>query len=326
MGTGVSKAIKHKDPKSKKLNILLFDFNNVLTDVAEELVRRGHTLLVNDNRESTWEKADVIVLWNETPMGGWKDWIATRKSKGTRSVLMQHGRRGTSRIYPPFNELLTSDVICAWSENDRKRLETAGVAPERIRVTGTTILKHLKPRRPHEGINIVFSPEHWDIDVAENFIVNSQLQKLKGVRVITKCLLTEHTVGVYPNPVWSDRRSADHIDIFTEVLAEADVVVAVSESTFELCAQAMDIPVVIADIWTPKACGGDERYREYTREYSDACVRVKDMSKLNEAIMFAVKHPEHLREERRKIAVADGGLGLDALANIVNVIEGNENS
>lgn len=318
MGTSVSTAVKHKSSKSK-LNIISFDFNNILTDVIRALHERGHNMMSGEVTDAMIKKADVILLWNETPMGGWDKWV--KSLAGKRTVLFQHGRRGTSRIYPPFNEPLKSDVICAWSENDRKRLEGAGVSPERIKVTGTTILNHIKPRVEHEGINVVFSPEHWDIDVVENFIVNSELKKLKGVNVITKCLSNEHTPGVYPNPVWSDRRSDEHIDIFTEVLTKADVVVALSESTFELCAQIMDIPVVIADIWTPKACGGDERYRLYTREYSNACHRVKDMSKLNEAIMNAVKHPELLREERKQIGIDDGGLGLNALENIIHVIE-----
>lgn len=323
MGTRLPKAKRPIDSKPKKLNIICFDFNNILTDVVEELHRRGHNILSGQVTPQLIEKADVVVLWNETPMGGWDEAIKKLGLQGKRTVLMQHGRRGTSRIYPPFNEPLKSDVICAWSENDRKRLIGAGVAPEKIRVTGTTILGHVKPRKPHNGINVVFSPEHWDIDVAENFIVNAQLAKLpKDYKVITKCLLGEHTHGVYQNPVWSDRRTAEHLDIFTSVLQEADVVVAVSESTFELCAQLMDIPVVIADIWTPKACGGDERYREYNREYSNACVRVKDVSKLNEAIMFAVKHPEHLREERRQIAIDDGGVNIEnPLDEIIKVIE-----
>lgn len=307
--------------KKKKLNIILFDFNNVLTDVAYELGRRGHNLMGGKVTPEMIKKADVIVLWNETPMGGWDMWV--KSLKGKRTVLMQHGRRGTSRIYPPFNEPLKSDVICAWSQNDLKRLTGSGVDPKRIRVTGTTIFKHLKPRKKHDGINVVFSPEHWDIDVAENFIVNSQLLKLKGVKVISKLLENEHTKGVYQNPVWSDRRSEGHLEICADVLSTADVVVAVSESTFELCAEVLDIPVVIADIWTPKACNGDERYREYIREYSNACTRVKDVTKLNDAIYHAIKHPEHLREERKKIGIDDGGLNIeDPLKEICDVIEG----
>lgn len=308
--------------KKKKLNIVAFDFNNILTDVIQELHKRGHKILTGNVTPEMTKKADVFLLWNETEMGGWDKWAEEIKKSGKRTVLFQHGRRGTSRIYPPFNEPLKSDVICAWSENDRKRLTDAGVDPKKIRVTGTTVLNHVKPRKPHEGINVVFSPEHWDIDVFENFIVNSQLAKLpKEYKVTTKCLLGEHTHGVYQNPVWSDRRTIEHIDITAEVLSTADVVVAVSESTFELLAESLDIPVVIADIWVPKACNGDERYRTYTREYSNACTRVKDMNKLNDAIIHAVKHPEHLREERKKIVIDDGGLGLDALENIIKVIE-----
>lgn len=319
MGTRSTTPKQYKGSKSK-LNIISFDFNNILTDVISELDRRGHNMMSGNVTSEMVEKADIILLWNETPMGGWDTWV--KNLKGKRTILFQHGRRGTSRIYPPFNEPLKSDVICAWSENDRKRLIGAGVPAEKIKVTGTTIFSHRKPRIPHEGINVVFSPEHWDIDVAENFIVNSQLSKLKGVKVITKCLIDEHTQGVYQNPVWSDRRTEEHLGICMDVLSTADVVVAVSESTFELLAESMDIPVVIADIWTPKACNGDEKYREYNREYSNACKRVKDMRELNKEIMFAVKHPEHLREERKQIAIDDGGINIDnPLEEIIKVIE-----
>lgn len=305
----------------KKLRIIAFDFNNMLTDVIESLGARGHYLFQGKISEKMVREADVILLWNETPMGGWDQWV--KNLKGKRTILFQHGRRGTSRIYPPFNEPLKSDLICAWSENDRRRLEKAGVPKEKIKVTGTTIWSHIIQRKAHEGINVIFSPEHWDdMDVAENFIVKAQLEKLKDVKVITKCLRKEHTEGVYPNPVWSDRKSKDHIDICAKVLSTADVVVAVSESTFELMAEIMDIPVVIADIWVPKACDGDERYREYQREYSNACERVKDMSKLNEVIMLTLKYPELLRERRKEIAVLDGGLNIEnPLQEIINVIE-----
>lgn len=311
------------------MKILLFDFNNVLSDVAKELVKRGHTLLNHDGKESTWKKADVIVLWNETDMGGWKHWIQDARKYGIRVVLMQHGRRGTSRIFPPFNEPLQSDVLCSWGKNDIRRMTDCGVPIDKVRVTGTTIFKHLKLRKEHEGINIVFSPEHWDIDVAENFIIKSQLEKLDGtkvngktVKVISKLLTNEHTKDTYPNPVWSDRKAEGHLEICADVLSTADVVVAVSESTFELCAQILDIPVVIADIWVPKACNGDERYREYNREYSPACHRVKDMKKLNEEILKELNNPWRLKAERAEIAILDGGTDIgNPLMEIIKIIE-----
>jgi hypothetical protein len=204
---------------------------------------------------------------------------------------------------------------------------SVGVPSEKIVVTGTPIFRHLKPRVPHKGINVVFSPEHWDVDVSENLIVADQLRKVKGVKIITKTLQGEQMEELYDNVVSSNRSSPDHLDIVADVLSTADVVVGISESTFELCAQILDIPVVIADIWIPKACDGDDRYKDYHREYSDACLREKDVNKLKEAVYFAIENPDELSEERKKVAISDGGINLeDPLSNIINVIENGTNN
>jgi hypothetical protein len=308
------------------MKILLFNFNGILDEVEAALKDRGHEILPHIYKGSeinSWKKADTIVLWNETDNGGWKEWLAKMNKWGKRTILIQHGRRGTSRLHPPFNEKLKSDVVCVWGRNDVKRILKSGTAKEeQMFLTGTPVVRNLKPKVPHKGINVVFSPEHWDIDVAENLIVKSALEKVRGVNIISKLLIHEHTPGLYPNPVWSNRMAKDHLDIVKDTLAKADVVVAISESTFELMAEIMDIPVIIADIWVPKACAGDERYREYTREYSNACTMVKDLSKLGDAIKYAIKHPEHLRAERKQIGIDDGGMDIeDPVAEIIKVIE-----
>lgn len=292
-----------------------------MTEIIDELKKRGHTILPLDGKKQTAKKADVIVLWNETESGGWKEWIRENK-KGKKIILFQHGRRGTSKIYPPFNEKLESDIVCVWSENDKKRLIKSGVEESKIRVTGSPIFKYLIPKVKHKGLNVVFSPEHWgNEEVVENFIIKSQLEKLPlDINVITKILENEHHPTLYQNPVSSNRSQSNHLPICADVLSEADLVVSISESTFELMAQAMDIPVVIADIWIPKACEGDETYRDYHREYSDACARIKDIKKLNDGIKFFIQHPEHLRKERKQIAIDDGGINLNAVENIISVI------
>lgn len=303
------------------MNILLFNWNNILTDVADELVKRGHTLLPIDGKATTARKADVIVVWNETALAGWRDFIAECKKKGKRTVLVQHGRRGTSRIYPPFNEALISDVVCVWGENDRKRLLSVGVPEEKIHVTGTSIFKNIKPRVPHKGYNVVFSPEHWDRDVTENFIVADELRKLKKVNIITKTLKGHQDPSMYDNVVESDRNSPEHFSIVADVLSKADVVVAISESTFELMAEILDIPVVVADIWVPKACDGDDRYKTYKREYSPAC-RMAKLNELNKVIMDELKNPTRNGLARAEVAVGDGGTDItDPIDRIVKVIE-----
>lgn len=318
------------------MKILIFDFNNILHDVEMELVRRGHEILphrLKNGELIDWRLADVMVVWQETDLGGWKGIIKDWQRAGKRVVLMQHGRRGTSRIFPPFNEELVSDQLCVWGENDVVRMTSCGVPREKIHVTGTPVVQHVQSRIPHNGINIVFSPEHWDTEVPENALVRDTLRKYvkwrfpwqKKINIITKILEGEHNPYQYDNPVSSNRNRPGHLDIAVSVLQKADAVVAISESTFELLAEIMDIPVIIADIWEPKACAGDDRYKDYHREYSNACTMVRDMDKLGDTIMHHVRNPHLLRAERAEIGRLDGGTDIgDPVSEIINVILGNE--
>ena len=308
-----------------KKRVRVYNWNSVLTNVIEGLRKLGHDVEEQAASSFTggWDKFDVIVVWSETEGTGWDELIEKANKKGIRTVLVQHGRRGSSKKFPPFFEPLKSDVICVWGENDKKRVMTGGVPEDKIEITGTTIFDFLKPREEHEGYNVVFSPEHWDHDVAENFIIKSTLDKLRNVKITTKLLEGEHTKNYYTNPVWSDRNMHDHLGVCADVLKTADLVVAVSESTFELLAEIMDIPVIIADIWVPKTCLGDKKYLTYVRETSDACTKVKDLKKLNKEIKKQLKHPGILREERKQIGIGDGGLDIkDPMERIIKVILG----
>ncbi len=303
-----------------------------MEDVHRELIKQGHEVIPHylpNGELNDWRKADVMVVWQETELGRWKEMILEWQKAGKRVFLLQHGRRGTSRIFPPFNETFTSDELCVWGENDVKRMVSCGVPREKIHVTSSPIFKHIKPRIPHEGINIAFSPEHWDIEVAENFAVRNALRKFvksrwpwqKKVKIMTKILLGEHNPHDYDNAIPSDRHKPGHIDIAIEVLRRADAVVAVSESTFELLAEIMDIPVIIADIWTPKSCAGDERYKLYEREYSNACERVQDLNKLGEVVMKHIRNPQLLAKERKEIAILDGGVHIeDPVSEIIKLL------
>jgi hypothetical protein len=305
------------------MKIVILRWNNITFDIEEELKRRGHEVIAAKMiNEDELKKFDVFVTWNEAETSGARDYIRYCNANGIRTVLLQHGRRGSSRVYPPFNEELLSQKVCCWGENDKKRFLSFGIPDMRLKVTSTPIFKYLKPRENHEGINVVFSPEHWDTDVVENQIVAAQLRKLKGVNIITKCLKGEHLENFYDNPVFSKREEKGHLEKVADVLKTADLVIGISESTFELMAQILDIPVIISDIWIPRPCSGDERYLVYKRQYSNACERIKDIDGLNKAIYKRLKHPEFLKEERAQVAIDDGGINInDPLKEICDLIE-----
>lgn len=313
------------------MNIILFHWNNVMNDVEPELIRRGHKVKsfskypmskeVFDEVKKSYGWADKAIFWNEIDKYGWTEDIKEAKKANCKTILYQLGRRGTSRIFPPFNELPMCDTLLVWGEADKKRLVSVGVEENRIKVVGTPIFKRMKPREKHEGKNIVFSLEHWCEPVIENYMVASQLRKL-DYGIITKGLAEMQDTDMFDNVVLSDRREPSHLDLIANILAKTDLVVGISESTFELLAQHLDIPVVIADIWQPKSCDNDDRYKKYKRIYSDACLMEKDIFKLGDTIKWHLKHPEYLRKEREKIAIEDGGVNIkDPIKAISDAIE-----
>jgi hypothetical protein len=168
----------------------------------------------------------------------------------------------------------------------------------------------------------VFSPEHWANEVPENLIVASELRKLpRKYKVITKCLANEGYTSFYDNVVTSDRNKPDHFKIVADVLSTADVVVCISESTFELLAESLDIPVVAFTHWIPKASNGDDRYKEYKRIYSDGCYQVSDISKLNETIERAYRRGSEMTQARLKAVKDDSGSFMNPIKNIADEIE-----
>lgn len=300
---------------TKSLKLACYNWNCCLDEIVERL-KGKHNLLKG------YKDADRIVVWNECAKNGWKERIDYVQNKGGESILYQQGVWGVDWVRPPFNRPIISDRVCVWGEGDKKRLISYGISEKKIFVTGSPIIHHLIPRAEHSGKNVVFALEHWDWgDVLENNIVASELRKLKGVKIITKGLKGENNTHIFDNPVISCRKDPDHLKIVADVLSTADLIVAISESTFALFAEILDIPIVIPDVWTPKPRGGDELYLKFEKNCSNA-VTVCKLEDLNKTIMHQLKHPEILREERRRAAIENGGVGIkDPVGNIIKVIE-----
>ncbi len=264
------------------------------------------------------EDADIVMLWNEV-MHDTKLLIKQARELDKPVVTIQHGRRGSSRYFAPFNEKIISDKLLVWGSLDKIRLVEAGNSPQKIEVIGTTIFSHLpKHRKKHEGINVVFSPDHWNKEIPENLAVRDELRKLKGVTVITKIIEDQDPI-FYDNVVQSNRKETNHLEICAKVLATADIVVSVAEGTFELMAQALDIPVVTVEDWQPKEFGGDSRYLTYWRHISPAAKRTK-LKKLLKTVRHQLRNPKELRHERDAMCRAEGGINLNPVYEIKKIL------
>lgn len=287
------------------MKIYVAEHNGVLQDIKDEF------------EIVPFEEAEKIVLWNDVQPEA-RAIINYARALKKPTLVVQHGRKGTSKYYPPFNEEITADRLCVWGPKDKEVLTGYGRDASKIEVCGTTIFSHLIGRKEHEGTNVVFCPEHWDRPISENRKVKNKLRRLKGVNVTTK-IIEVHDPEEFDNPVVSSRGSDTHLDICASVLSTADVVVGVSESTFELLAQALDIPVVIMTDWEPKSFGGDMRYQTYRRVVSDGAYKT-GMTALNYTIEHALARPDELKAERRKTCEEEGGIHLNAKENLVRAI------
>jgi len=301
--------------KDVRLKINVYNWNSVLNDVLPKLEEK-HELV------DKYQDADVVVLWNEIKRAGFLDVVLGAQKKGIPVILYQQGVWGIDRVEPPFNEKIQSDVVLVWGQGDKDRLIKYGVPAEKIIITGSPVIQKLKPREEHEGKNVVFALEHWDWgDVPENHIVAAELRKLEGANLITKGLDRENETDNFDNPIKSCRVDDNHLDVVANLLARTDLVVAISESTFAFLAEVLDIPVILPDVWIQKPRAGEMAHLDFEKRHSDA-VTIVPLKKLNKTIYKQLKHPEILREERKKNVALNGGIHIkDPVQNIIKCIE-----
>ncbi len=264
------------------------------------------------------EASDVVVLWQDV-VGWCKSYAHLAKSLKKKIVVIQHGVGAVDDYGPPLHYELLADKICVWAPNDIDMLKRFGINKKKYELTGTTIWSHLRPREKHEGINVLFKPAHWDVEVEENYMIRDALRKIKGINVTTKTHECQNLAnGDFDNVVFSNREEPGHLDICADVMAQADVIVgAGSEGTMGLMAYSQDIPVVVPDIWKPRMfLNGPTPEMKNT----EACHKI-ELKDLESAIHNAVDHPEYKREERKHVAEYYGGTNIESpLDNIVGII------
>src|SRR3990170_1461000 len=113
------------------MKIFCVDHNSIFKDIKKEF-----------DITNNFDEADVIFLWNDVlPIE--RGIIHLAKATGKKVFVFQHGRKGSSKYYPPFNEKIKADKMFVWGEFDKQELIKAGQDGNKIKVIGTTIFKHL---------------------------------------------------------------------------------------------------------------------------------------------------------------------------------------
>ena len=295
------------------IKALIRDHNGVLSDI------KPYCELVN-----TVQEADVVVLWQDIIA---MELCIAKLAKQFKKplIVIQHGAHGMEDYIPPLNNTLLADKILVWGEYDRDQLLGAGIWPKRIEITGTTVFKYLKGRTPHKGTHILFAPEHWDYDVEENFEIYNLLKKLckKNKWELKVKTIEKHDASKYKeHEVYSNREKAGHLGVCAEVLSWADVLVSISEITFELMAQASDIPVICCNVSPQRMFLDNPKYLDLKKPYSNAVKLIKNLDVLEETIKSQLSNPNELQAERRNVTLVRGGIHIEyPLDKIINAIK-----
>lgn len=303
------------------MKIAVFNFNGVLDGLVNYLASTGELV-------ASWRDAEVVVMWQDVVSPATE--IATdAKNSGKKVYVAEHGLLSINDYIPPLSRKLIGDKLLVWGKETKRWLTEKSTIPEdRIVVTGSTVFDSLKPKRIHEGKNVLFAPRHWNTELPENIRIANELKKLSGVKVFSKIILGEHDPSIYPNPFISQRQAKDHLSITWEALSEADCLVTLGEGTIASLAYYMDIPVVSLDEWEDKGLLGKMYTKQaFFEQVSPACRRVP-IGELNSAILDEIEHPEQNRHKRLQFLrdYVDYDSSTPALTKMLNVIYENKGS
>jgi hypothetical protein len=293
------------------------NFNQLMNELEAEIERRG-------DRVELWQNADVLIMWQDV-LGHAQEVVKEARSVGKKVYTYEHGLLSINDYLPPISRPMISDLYLTWGEAQKRWLvEKAGVNPDRVQVTGTTIFSRLGPRVPHEGKNVLFAPRHWDKPLAENYQVAEILKKYDKAKVSSKLVHGEHDPDAFPNPIISYRHNPDHFAVSYEALKEADVVIGIGEGTFAALAFWMDIPYISVDNWGQNDLLGVTYTRErFNSQLSEASRKVP-INKLLDMIDQELENPHEYSFLRKAFVneYLDGGDPKKALQKQLSVIYG----
>jgi hypothetical protein len=120
-----------------------------------------------------------------------------------------------------------------------------------------------------------------------------------------------HDMHQYQSPLIVTQQNApSHIDTVAELLSNTDALVCLEEGTMQLMAAALDIPVIVVDIFKYGEYGGVKNYDTVEKIKTKSSVWIKDLSLLGKALDSVLSEPGKLRKDRIKVCENEGGAHL----------------
>lgn len=334
-----------------KPKIFCRNFNGVM----DGILNSGEFEQVIDPRD-----ADALVLWNDVRGEMAELARINKEYMKKPLIVIQHGAGGTRDYEHPENFPLLADKFCCWGKSDYDRLVRQGNGDKAVITGSPIINQIKPKEKHEdknivftpvittheEPANLItfYELKKIEIDYVQKKLIkykpnlianwtpyvlnNEQTDETaipysmlnKEFRLISK-LTPIHDMNLYLGSVTKTGvTNATHMEDCVKLLTHTDLVVGMVESTFQMLAMAMDIPVVICKEWEWKLYAGKD-YSKCDHIKTDAVV-YSDILGLRKAVEDELANPERLAEERKKTVLRElGDVTSNPNENIIKIIK-----
>lgn len=278
---------------------VIINFNDILTPLYRTFKQAELTDITDPKK-----KPDCLITWTDYPQDSKMICLAALQ-QGVPTFMVQHGRRAM-RDYWTHRGEPTSLAAFVWGEKDREDALTGHWHKDRVFRVGAPWFPY-RPKPQEEKGLVIYDVPHWSIDTIEAIKTWAALKKVKGIRPIAKMIApSEQKQHNYTGEQCiTYRNEPGHVEATFDLLKRASCVVTMMESTLELMAMSIGVPVVHVEGFKHKELAGTWQGVEDTlpQKGSIACKR----DEMGEAIARAMKRPKWLLEEAQERLVEDAG-------------------
>lgn len=249
-------------------------------------------------------KPDAFITWTDYPQDAKMMSLAMLQA-GVPVFMVQHGRRAMRDYWTNRGEP-SSLAAFVWGTKDREDAIEGRWHPDRIFRVGAPWF-YYRPKRQEERGLVVYDVPHWNIDTIEAKKTWTALKQIPGVRPIAKLIApSEQKQNNYlGEQCLTYRNEPGHIEATFDLLKRSSAVVCMMESTLELMAISLGVPVIHVRGFKHKELEGTWQGVEDTLPGKGSFAT--DLKDLAKTLTVAFKSPERKAQEAKERLLEDAG-------------------
>lgn len=281
------------------MKAVILNFNGIL-DPLYNVFEQAELTDITDEKN----RPDFLITWTDYPQRE-KMLCLAALQQGVPTFMVQHGRRAM-RDYWTHRGEPTSVATFVWGEKDKEDAIEGKWHPLRVFRVGAPWFAYRPERKEEKGL-IVYDVPHWNVDTIEAKKTWTAIKKIPGIRPIAKLISpSEQKRNNYiGEQCLTYRAEPGHIEATYDLISRASAVVCMMESTLELFAHSLGVPVIHVKGFKHKELPGTWQGVEDTMpgKGSYACER----DELPQAIKTVMENPTILATEAKERLMEDAG-------------------